>query len=59
MDGHPLEGLFSESFRERHPVAWIATYDATPRRGVVSSGAYDDAMKDRLRQLGYVDGKNE
>lgn len=59
MDGHPLEGLFSESFLERHPVAWIATYDATPRRGVVSSGAYDDAMKDRLRQLGYVDGKND
>ena len=59
MDGRPLEGLFAESFRARQPITWIPTYDPTPRRGVVSSGEYDEAMKDRLRQLGYVDGKDE
>jgi predicted AlkP superfamily phosphohydrolase/phosphomutase len=56
MDGRPIEALLSERFLEEHPVSRIETYDPTPRAGTITPGAYDEAMKDRLRQLGYVDG---
>jgi len=59
MDGRPVEGILSEGFREKHPQEWIETYDATPRAGTITPGAYDEAMKKRLRALGYVDAPDE
>jgi len=59
MDGKAIEALLSTEFLEKHPVEWIKTYDPTPRKGTITPGAYDDAMKQRLRALGYVDGADE
>ena len=59
MDGKPIEGLISAEFLETHPLSWIKTYDPTPRQGTITPGAYDEAMKRRLRGLGYIDGSEE
>jgi Type I phosphodiesterase / nucleotide pyrophosphatase len=59
MDGRPIEGLLSKEFLEKNPVSWIPTYDPTPRKGTITPGAYDEAMKRRLRGLGYIDGEDE
>lgn len=55
MDGRPLEDLLDPEFLERHPIQWIDTYDRTPREGAASQSPYDEAMLDRLEQLGYLD----
>jgi hypothetical protein len=59
MDGKPIEGLLSKEFLDQHPLTWIQSYDPTPRKGTITPGAYDEAMKKRLQGLGYVDGADE
>jgi predicted AlkP superfamily phosphohydrolase/phosphomutase len=58
MDGRPLTEAMSRAFLERHPVAYIDSYevggapdgDLTPVESPI-----DDEIKEMLRSLGYID----
>ena len=54
MDGVVLTRLLTETFLKEHPVGTIKTYEAGERRATATESPYDEAMMERLGQLGYL-----
>ena len=54
MDGKVLTGLLTDRFLEAHPVGSITTYETGERTTSATESPYDEAMMDRLRELGYL-----
>lgn len=57
MDGYVVTEMLDESFLDRHPLAFIDTYETgeeAPAREPMTSPV-DDAIKERLRSLGYIE----
>lgn len=54
MDGKVLTGLLTSRFLEAHPVTTVETYETGERRTSATESPFDEAMLDRLRELGYL-----
>jgi len=54
MDGQVLTGLLTEQFLKDHPVDKIETYETGERATSATESPYDEAMLERLRELGYL-----
>ncbi len=60
LDGHVMTELFDENFLKQHPVRSIDSYGPRIRDWYPTSGSDDDqALVDRLKQLGYMGGPEE
>lgn len=57
MDGRPLEALFEPSLLAKRPIAFIDSYETEAARvdTVPRETPMDEAAKERLRSLGYID----
>jgi tetratricopeptide (TPR) repeat protein len=63
MDGKVLESIFEDSFRRRHHIGYVETFeDEIARRGDAESGDYDRAAAEEnlaaLKALGYLGGSS-
>jgi predicted AlkP superfamily phosphohydrolase/phosphomutase len=57
MDGRPLTEAMNASFLEKHPVAYIDTYEVAGEGGgdeTPVESPVDDEIKEMLRSLGYI-----
>lgn len=56
MAGEPLWSLFEPEFRKAHPPRFIETYETgeAAARPAVDAAPVDEALKQRLRSLGYL-----
>lgn len=54
FDGQARTRLFSEDFRDRHPLTTIPTWGVT-ETGEATSSEIDEELKKELRALGYID----
>ena len=52
--GRTMIEIFTESFRETHPLQTIPTWGA-PRDGENRASAVDEELVDQLRALGYIE----
>ena len=56
MQGHPIRRAISEEFLSKHPINYIDTYEAEEKKpGRPVASPIDDALRERLRALGYID----
>lgn len=54
MYGRVLVDAFHHEFFSRHPIRYIDSFEVTERQEKIIKSDVDDAVKNRLRALGYL-----